>query len=166
MRMPVMDGHQATLHIKSTTRGQATVIIALTASAFEEERKVILSEGCDDFVRKPFREAEIFQALAKHLGVRFIYADGDAEAQSSTADQAASDATLLAELLRPESAAALPADWTDRLHEAAMQADGDMILDLAEQIRGQHAPAADALGTLVRTFRFDLVMNAAQEEGG
>jgi CheY-like chemotaxis protein/anti-sigma regulatory factor (Ser/Thr protein kinase) len=165
MRMPVMDGHQATRHIKSTTRGQATVIIALTASAFEEERKVILSEGCDGFVRKPFREAEIFDALARHLGVRFVYADADAEAQSSAADQTARDATLLAEWLGPETSSALPANWTYRLREAAIQADGDMILDLAEQIRGQHAPAADALGTLVRSFRFDIVMDVAQEKG-
>jgi hypothetical protein len=46
-----------------------------------------------------------------------------------------------------------------------MQADGDLVLDLAEQIRDQHAPAADALGTLVRSFRFDLVMSAARKEG-
>jgi CheY-like chemotaxis protein len=166
MRMPVMDGHEATRRIKATTQGQATVVIALTASVFEEERKVILSEGCDDFVRKPFREAEIYEALARHLGVRFVYADQDVETPSSAADQAAREAVLLAELLHPEGAAALPAQWTDRLHQAAMQADGDRILDLAEQIRGQHAPAADALGALVRSFRYDLVMSVAQKEGG
>jgi len=36
MRMPVMDGYTATQHIKSTPEGQKTIIIALTASAFEE----------------------------------------------------------------------------------------------------------------------------------
>jgi CheY-like chemotaxis protein len=56
MRMPVMDGREAAQRIKATTRGQATVIVALTASAFEEDREMILSGGCDDFVRKPFRE--------------------------------------------------------------------------------------------------------------
>lgn len=55
MRMPVMDGYEATRQIKSHLKGQATVIIALTASALEEERTIILSAGCDDFVRKPFR---------------------------------------------------------------------------------------------------------------
>ncbi|MCK4724538.1 MAG: response regulator, partial [Anaerolineales bacterium] len=85
MRMPVMDGYQATRQIKSTTKGQATVIIALTASALEEDRNIILSEGCDDYLRKPFRENVLFAALEKHLGVRFItqevrvdeYAQGD-----------------------------------------------------------------------------------------
>lgn len=73
VRMPVMDGYEATKRIKSTTKGQATVVVALTASAFEEQQSFILSAGCDDFVRKPFREAEIFDTMHKHLGVEFVY---------------------------------------------------------------------------------------------
>ncbi|WP_204101786.1 MULTISPECIES: response regulator, partial [Spirulina sp. CCY15215] len=75
MRMPVMDGFTATQKIKATTQGQATAVIALTASVLEEERAVVLSAGCDDFLRKPFREDQIFQAMEKHLGVRYIYED-------------------------------------------------------------------------------------------
>jgi len=47
MRMPVMDGYEATKRIKSTLKGQATVVIAITASVGEEEKAVILSAGCD-----------------------------------------------------------------------------------------------------------------------
>lgn len=73
MRMPVMDGYEATKSIKADLKGRATVIIALTASAFEEERHLVLSAGCDDFVRKPFREQVIFEKMAQYLGVRYIY---------------------------------------------------------------------------------------------
>jgi CheY-like chemotaxis protein len=73
MRMPIMDGYEATRYIKSTTKGQATLIIAVTASALEEDRNVILSEGCDAYVRKPFRDSEIFDEFEKHLGIQFIY---------------------------------------------------------------------------------------------
>lgn len=52
---------------------QATTIIALTASVLEEEQAVVLSAGCDDFLRKAFREADIFATLHKHIGVRYIY---------------------------------------------------------------------------------------------
>ena len=79
MRMPVMDGYEATRHIKSTTKGQATVIVALTASALEEDREVILSEGCDAYIRKPFTEIELFEVLSKHLGVRFVYGEALSE---------------------------------------------------------------------------------------
>jgi len=75
MRMPVMNGFEATQKIKATTAGQATAIIALTASVLEEERAVVVSAGCDDFLRKPFREDDIFKMMEQHLGVRYVYED-------------------------------------------------------------------------------------------
>ncbi|MDB9377458.1 hybrid sensor histidine kinase/response regulator, partial [Nodularia sphaerocarpa] len=42
MRMPIMDGYEATKHIKSTTKGNATAVIALTASVLEEEKAIVL----------------------------------------------------------------------------------------------------------------------------
>ena len=41
----------------------------------EEERAVVLEAGCDDFLRKPFREEELFQMMHQHLGVRYVYQD-------------------------------------------------------------------------------------------
>ncbi len=73
IRMPEMNGFEATRAIKHSTNGHQTVIIALTASAFAEERTQIIAAGCDDFVGKPFRDTEIFEHMAKHLGVRYIY---------------------------------------------------------------------------------------------
>lgn len=71
IRMPVMNGMEATRRIKA--KAADTRIIALTAHALEEERLEILQSGCDDFIRKPFRDTELFDALIKHLGVRFTY---------------------------------------------------------------------------------------------
>ena len=68
-----MNGYDATEQIKATTQGQATAVIALTASSLEGDRHVILSVGCDDYLRKPFRESEIFEMMGKHLGVRYVY---------------------------------------------------------------------------------------------
>ncbi len=73
IRMPRMDGYEATRRIKTRPEGQSTKIIALTAGAFEENQARVLAAGCDDFVCKPFREHEIFDALHRCLGVRFIY---------------------------------------------------------------------------------------------
>jgi signal transduction histidine kinase/DNA-binding response OmpR family regulator len=75
IRMPVMDGREATRCIKLTEAGTNTKIIALTAHALEDERREILASGCDDFIRKPYRDSEIFDALAKHLDIRFRYDD-------------------------------------------------------------------------------------------
>ena len=73
MRMPVMDGREATRRIKATAQGQATIIIGVSASVLTEQRALMLADGCDDFVRKPFREDEIVGRLVKHLGVRMRY---------------------------------------------------------------------------------------------
>jgi CheY-like chemotaxis protein len=158
--MPVMDGHDATKRIKATTKGQATVIIALTASAFEEERTLILSEGCNDFLRKPFREAEIYDKLAKHLGVRFVY-EGAAEEEEE--EEVAKDELTAAAL--SAALATLPADRLAELYQAAVQADVDLAHDVVAQIREQNGLLADALTGLVHRFRFDIIVTLTQEIG-
>ncbi len=75
IRMPEMDGLRAIRKIRRLQGGEQTVIIGLTAFAFEEDRRKILDSGGDDFVRKPYVEGDIFYQLEKHLGVRFQYAE-------------------------------------------------------------------------------------------
>ena len=82
IRMPVMDGYEATKQIKSKLKGQSTTIIALTANAFEEDRAIALSVGCDDFLSKPFQKSVLLEKMAKHLGVRYV-CEQSAEATSS-----------------------------------------------------------------------------------
>jgi CheY-like chemotaxis protein len=147
MRMPVMDGHEATRRIKSTPKGQSTIIVALTASAFEEDRRAVLADGCDDFVRKPFREAEIFEKLSEHLGVQYVYEDA-ADQQEQGED-----------VLSPQSVAALPTAWVAELYQAASQADGGLVLGLVERIRTEQAQVADALADLVQKYRFDMIVD-------
>jgi CheY-like chemotaxis protein len=155
LRMPVMDGYEATRRIRSTTKGQAMVIIALTASAFEEDRALVLSAGCDDFMRKPFREQEIFDALVRHLGVRFVYDEAGAQTVQDQAEVAE-------DVLSPASLAMLPPEWTAEFHQAATQADADHALGLIEQIREGRELLADALANLVNNFRFDTLMDLTQ----
>jgi PAS domain S-box-containing protein len=157
LRMPVMDGHEAIKRIKSTAQGQATVIIALTASAFEEDRSLILSEGCNDFIRKPFREEEIFEKLTRHLGVRFVYEEIGARGNGRDERPDLAKAPAAAGL-SPADMATLPAVWVAKLRQAATQLDSDISLNLIDQIRKQNASMADALAALVRDFRFDVIM--------
>ncbi len=152
MRMPVMDGYEATKRIKATVKGQATVIVALTASAFEEDRAMILSNGCDDFLRKPFRESEVFAMLEKHLGVRFLYAEDEKSEKKAAAEAP----------LTPQSLAGLPATWIAALHEAALSADIDATLTLLDQIHGDHPALSTTLAKLANDFRFDVLMNLTQ----
>lgn len=105
MRMPVMDGLEATRRIKATPHGKATVIIALTASSLEEERSIILEAGCDEFMRKPFRDEDILEAMKNHLGVRFVYEQGEAESATQADRGKLSHEELTADIksLSPEA---------------------------------------------------------------
>ena len=159
MRMPVMDGYEATKRIKAQAQVDsqlAPVVIAATAHAFEEERAVILAAGCDDFVRKPFREEEIFTKMAQHLGVRYVYeelavlAESDSDAQTRTA-------------LTPVNLAAFPADWITNLRHAARRGEAGRILELVDQIEAEHASLARALTQLVHEFRFDQLAALTQQ---
>ena len=67
IRMPLMDGCEATRRIKAADIDNQTTVIALTASAFEEQRQMMLASGCNDFVRKPFRREELLGKIQQHL---------------------------------------------------------------------------------------------------
>ena len=79
-RMPVMDGHEAIRRIRAMAGGEDTKIIAVTASAMDENRQELMEIGADDFISKPFREAELFQKIHAHVGVEYVYAEHPAAA--------------------------------------------------------------------------------------
>jgi signal transduction histidine kinase/ligand-binding sensor domain-containing protein/CheY-like chemotaxis protein len=161
MRMPVMDGYEATRRIKATVKGHATVIIAVTASALEEDRDLILSEGCDGYVRKPFREEEITAMLEKHLGIHFIYesAEGPAAGSAGGGSAPRSDSELAARI------AAMPPDWIANLREAAILGSLDAILARAEEIRGRDPILASALGEMAQDYEHERILSLIDDRG-
>ncbi|HEY9833733.1 MAG TPA: MASE1 domain-containing protein, partial [Stenomitos sp.] len=159
MRMSVMDGYNATQHIKATTKGHATAIIALTASSQEEERAVVLSAGCDDFLRKPFREADIFEIIHKHIGVRFVYED-PTQRDSSLNRNGDQDALTAAAL------ATLPQEWVTHLEQAILHVDLKLTLALIEQIRSENEPLANALNDCIDNFQYDRILSLITARAG
>ncbi|MEG4988641.1 PAS domain S-box protein [Microcoleus sp. BR0-C5] len=166
MRMPVMDGYEATKQIKAHLKGQATVIIALTASAFDEERSLILSAGCDDFVAKPFREQVILEKMAKYLGVRYVY-DREASLSSDAAVSAeVSTATETADLaftLNTSFLEAMPAEWIDELYSAADAVDNEEIFRLLLSIPPINSSFRSAIADLANNFRCDRIIDLIEE---
>ncbi|MGB8698131.1 MAG: PAS domain S-box protein, partial [Thermosynechococcaceae cyanobacterium] len=143
MQMPVMDGYTATQYIKSHLKGQATVIIALTASALDSEKEIVLSAGCDDFVRKPFREETIFSVLEKHLNVRFAWDDIPATVFRET------NTSELENLLNPDNLKQMPVDWIKSLHQAAQEVNNPALLTLIDQIPESNYSLAKSLNPLL-----------------
>ena len=69
IRMPEMDGFEATRCIRAAERGERHVpIIGLTAHASAEAREACLKAGMDDFISKPYTLDELGAALARWSG--------------------------------------------------------------------------------------------------
>ncbi|MBF2075220.1 MAG: response regulator [Synechococcales cyanobacterium C42_A2020_086] len=175
MRMPVMNGYLATQRIRELERSHRTrtqepdssessknqsrdwcvsksempitKIIALTASAFEEQQGKILAAGCDDLVRKPYQEKDIFEKMAQHLGVRYLY-------DESTQPEPSPSYELTAERL-----ATLPRPWLQQLHQVALCTDEQQMAELLQQLPDSAAATADALAELVSQFRWDAILD-------
>jgi CheY-like chemotaxis protein len=145
MRMPVMDGREATRRIKATDKGKSTRIIALTASSFEEERQQILSIGCDDFLRKPFRDAILFELLRKHLGVEFIY-----EAEAVAVNLAVLDKARFA---------ALPHELQAQFHKALAGLEIDTINRTIDAIRAVDEALGQALAHLAKQYDYGRMLH-------
>ena len=156
MRMPVMDGYEATKRIKSTLQGQATVIIALTASAFEEDRHLVLSAGCNDFLRKPFREEVLWEKMAHHLGVRYLYGKISDPLPKDHLFSLTSN-QLLQELQQA------PQEWVNQLKKKALECNDDGIIFLLESLKPEQQQLAIALQEWADHFQFDLILELIQK---
>jgi signal transduction histidine kinase/CheY-like chemotaxis protein len=156
IRMPVMDGLEATRRIKASDSGADAKIVAVTAHALEEERAEIMAAGCDDFIRKPYRDDEIFAALKKHLGVRFFYEEGASPADGRPPMNAADLADLPAAMLKD-------------LERAIVRIDIGAVNRAVEGLRTHHPSQADALGEFARDLQFGrmlrLIRTAANGNG-
>lgn len=164
-RMPVMGGLDATREIRLKERermgeslSSSTIIIALTASVFEERRGEILSAGTNDFVRKPFNEEIIFEKIQQHLGVLYCYEDLP---PAVTAPRKLNwigkpDSFFLEEL------GIMPMAWVADLYEAANKLREESVFELIEQIPDTSQPLAIALKSLANDFHLDEIVRLTQ----
>jgi two-component system, sensor histidine kinase and response regulator len=151
MRMPVMDGYEATRQIRSLEQLPITktAIVALTASAFEEQQANVFAAGCDDFVRKPFREQVIFEKLAQHLGVEYIYEEPPVQNSQSQVNSQIEQLSFIKEM-SPE--------WVEQLHQAAIAVDASQIVQLITEIPPERGNLAQELNSLLQNFCFDEII--------
>jgi PAS domain S-box-containing protein len=146
MRMPVMDGYQATRKIRQLAGGDKVKIIALTASAFTEQHQAILDSGCDAVLHKPFHAPEIFAILSQQLEIEFIYQDKPVLV------------SLPLVQLTPEILNKLPQELIQQLYEAAQNLDMEETDALIAQIQNIKPEIADALKKLAQNFQFGQII--------
>ncbi|WP_396133511.1 ATP-binding protein [Acaryochloris sp. 'Moss Beach'] len=157
MQMPELDGYQATQKIKATSQGNNTIVIALTASVFEEDKQKVLDAGCDDILRKPFRQNEVLQKMAAHLGVKYLSVESP-----QVRDPVDKDQRHHPENLDPENFKVMPPDWIIKINQRANQGNDLLLLQLIEQISSEHEAMAIRLTNLVENYQFDKIIQLTE----
>jgi PAS domain S-box-containing protein len=151
-RMPVMDGMEATRRIRELPDGKEVKIVAVTASAFAEQRNEILDAGMDDYVRKPYDAGEVYDCLSKHLGVKYLYA-GSPEVQE------------LDVVLTHEMVARLPEVLQSDLIEALESLDSARIDALIDQVGKHDKTLQKKLHQIAANFDYPNILRALLEGG-
>jgi signal transduction histidine kinase/CheY-like chemotaxis protein/HAMP domain-containing protein len=158
IRMPVTDGYEAIATINSRMKKSSsemdTKIIALTAGAFEENRIKVMEHGATDFVRKPFKESDIFQMMERHLGIRYRYSQRDHYPDRGPGKAITPNNENIAGSIRN-----LPDDIIAMLEEAVELSDSAMIDEVIEKIRTKDASLAKALSKLAGNFDYDRILH-------
>ncbi|MEO1431019.1 MAG: PAS domain S-box protein [Cyanobacteria bacterium J06633_8] len=151
MRMPIMDGYQATAKIRGFAEGKnTTILIAQTANAFNEDKKLIMSLGCDDFISKPFQQEVLLKKIAYHLGVKYIYRNEQQDLSSNNCHY----------LVTSESLKVMSAQWRSLLFQAASICNQKVVLELLmEMPEANSNPMKNYLINLADNFDFNKILN-------
>ncbi|WP_460202583.1 ATP-binding response regulator [Scytonema sp. NUACC21] len=129
-----------------------TKIIALSTKVLQQQQAVFLSAGCDDFICKPFQQEEIFEAIHKYLGARYLY---DEFALSTTASNGVN-------VLTKAVLAALPRNLVANLHQAIIALDVDLIQNAIAQIYKFNQPIAVSIASLANNFQYEQLLGLTQ----
>jgi len=150
MRMPIIDGYEATRQIKSTEKGKKTKVIAVTASAFAEDEKKVLDTGVDGYVRKPIIAEYLFEELKKVLGLNYIYEEIDENTTSGKEEN---------ENITKKDISVLPEDLVSKLRDAVEQGEMERLLELISKVEPINEKAAKVLLKLAQRFEYEKLIS-------
>jgi CheY-like chemotaxis protein len=111
VHLPAMDGLEATRRIKAHPRGKETIVVALTASAMEEDRRSAAQSGADDFLAKPCREDELLDKIRALVNVAYDYEETNDDEPVSRGET---------EPLGPDRLARLPLELLEEIRDATL----------------------------------------------
>jgi PAS domain S-box-containing protein len=144
MRMPVMDGYEATRRLKATAAGSVTPVIAITASAFEDDFERVMATGIYAHLRKPLRSEDLFEVLGKCLNLHYVLADEESAVQGHP---------NLAQL-SAKSLAALPRELIGAMRQAVNECDVARLTELIASVEQLDAAAAHGLQALADRYDY------------
>jgi signal transduction histidine kinase/CheY-like chemotaxis protein len=153
-RMPVMDGEEAARRIRQLPGGDKVRIVAVTASAFREEHEGMIAAGMDEVVRKPYKPNEIYDSMARHLGLEFTYRSDQTQAKSMSGR------------LIPERFREIDTAKRDNLRVALESLDREQIEAAINAIGEDDKELQEVLVQLVEDFNYPDILSALEGASG
>jgi CheY-like chemotaxis protein len=157
LRMPVMDGYEAIRRIKATSKGEQTPIIVMSASQFEEEKASLVLSDIQGYIRKPFRENELFETIGKVLGIDYRYVE---ELPAVAASLYLTSPEAVA-----EDIAKLPQELISQMREAVDIGDFYRLTDLLKAIESGNPELAKHLKNYANNFDHDYLQQVIKTKG-
>ena len=141
LRMPVMDGHEATAVLKADKSLRSIPVIILSASVVKEQDQAITKIACDGYLKKPLNKAELFSELLRFLPYSTRRLESAAGRKDDAPEPKEKGADV--ELLPPGTKAKLPellgileGELTDHWNEINRTFFVDEIESFAGAVRG------------------------------
>jgi PAS domain S-box-containing protein len=147
VHMPVMDGLEATQRIKADLRGKETIIVALTASALDDDRRAVSQSGADAFLAKPCLEDELLEKMRALLHIAYDYEEPSRPEDLPLAPAAA---------LSAERIEQLPRELIEEIRDATLSGNKKLLDRLILKVpEAGDAEAARALQDLADKYEYD-----------
>ena len=147
--MPKLDGIEATRRIRGLPRGREVKIAAVTASGFTTSREEVLAAGLDDYLCKPYRPEDIFECMARHLGLQYRRVDATPLPTGEPGEE-----------LGIEELAALPAGLRVGLRESVVALDMGRISDAIRRVAERDSTLGAVLERLAGRYSYTAMLNA------
>ena len=162
IRMPILDGYEATKQIRAMEQGESSIIIALTAQASHSDRTLALTAGCNDYISKPFREQTLFLKMAQYLGLKYIYEEEkkrDTEKKTDSFPSYGSSVTSkVTDPFDPRLLGTLPKVLLEELEDAAVCGNDGAIAEIASKFPPELNQLATRLTELNNQFQFEQIL--------
>ncbi len=142
--MPVMDGIHATQEIRKINK--KVVIVAITASVFEEEKNEVMKYGVDEFVRKPYREEQIFDILKRRLKISYKYEENSQKVIKEEEQENIENRDWMKKV---------PKDILEKLKDCIINGDTDGIIEQTKIINKYDDLIAIKIKKMAENYQFE-----------
>ena len=149
--MPGISGKDLIRIIRADPAKNHIRIIVITASVLDNESETVLKSGADAFIRKPFREKVVLEAIGKLAHLKYRYAEAANEPGHGQNEEAALAARF----------AALPRSFSSTLSDSIRIGDLEEVKALADSVMAVDPALAESIREMAENFQIKRLMDIA-----